>query len=559
LPTPRDETGMTKTPGLETSLIIRSLALVSVVCALVYLPWLGTAWFAASEGHRVVPAWTMAHLHDFSVSEMFERGYIRKPPGIAWAIALFFQTFGFSTWSARAVSALSAAVAACSAYLFARRWFNDSASAAPGPRANAAALSVGLAQALLPLLWLPGGPGRTAEIEMLLLLGTQWAALALVTLLLPRTIARPSWVSRIFLLALVAAGCFIAGITKGAASLPVLLGVLGACFVIRRDADTPLPLRDGIKPLAAAAIGCAGAFLLVRHIWSLNDGPTAVHETGSFLWTDIAGVVSAPFIALASAAPVSLALVFIPGRDARAEAAANPTLSRARTVARLLAIAWCLSALTYFATGVSNPRYLLPATVLLPGAVGYVVLGLGDFGERRRRIARLLLLGRGHAWVVLLSLGALVSAYLFAHRQEAQAGREAGEEIAVHHPPVIIADGLIEARPDILLAARLSMLSKSPPRVLWKKPVNESWSLKPAIERDQASSVAYALRIDEGHDERPALAASLGLSVADLLERARGRVGRYEWALVDVPPRAENAQQPPAAPSSATESGAQAR
>lgn len=488
------------------------------LCALIYFPWLGTAGFASSEGHRVVPGWTMVDSGDWTRLEMFERTYIRKPPGMPWAIGAFALAFGQSEWSARAVSAVSATLCAFVCWLFARRWF--------GPRP---AVYAGAAQAMLPLLWLPGGPGRTAEIEMLLLLGTQLAALSTVHVLATRTpsqrggegegggFALLPMVSWSICITLTFLGIVIAALAKGLAALPVLIGVFASAGVV---VGFGCLHRGGFLALvhrAATLLGLGVGAGLVLWILRVNDYPDAVRETGSFLWTDpIATLTSAP-IAFVSAAPVSLAMLWVFGPDARRECATlapDHPFTRAYSIARTLALAWLITAAIYTVLGVSNPRYLLPASVLFAPIVGYVVMGmrrptdpiLSQFTPARRRLARVLMLdvpaprvlAGGRAWVVLLVIGALVSAYLFAHRAEAQKSRQIGREIfgfcealsvqAVH------ADGVIEARPDVLLYARQHVRERtraSSCQFVWEKP-----DLSPALHARKASDILTLSRAD---------------------------------------------------------------
>lgn len=458
-----------------------------VLCALIYFPWLGTAGFASSEGHRVVPGWTMVDSGDWTRLEMFERTYIRKPPGMPWAIGAFALAFGQNEWSARAVSAVSATLCVLVCWLFSRSWF--------GPRP---AVYAGAAQALLPLLWLPGGPARTAEIEMLLLLGTQLAALSTMHVLMghERGASKPRASGLLLCSALTFLGIVIAALAKGLAALPVLIGVLAGASAI---VGLRCLHRGGVLALihrAAMLLGIGVGTGLVLWIFRVNDHPDAVRETGSFLWTDpLATLTSAP-IAFVSAAPVSIAMLWVFGPDARREAASKDPhhpFTRAFAIARALAFAWLLAAAIYTVLGVSNPRYLLPASVLFAPIVGYVVMGMQRLPDRdaslftpaRRRLARVLLLdapgprvlASGRAWVALLVIGALTSAYLFAHRAEAQKSRQIGREIhglcEALNAQAVIADGVIEARPDVLLyAARSSRQSKQYAFVhyVWDKP-----------------------------------------------------------------------------------------
>ena len=118
---------------------LRPLVLLLLVSIGVYWIGLGQRPFAASEGHRVGPAWAMLASGDYWHVRLFEQLYLRKPPGMPWAIAGLSSLLGQTEFAARAVSALAATLAAVVTYLFARRWF--------GPRS---AIAAGLSQALMP-------------------------------------------------------------------------------------------------------------------------------------------------------------------------------------------------------------------------------------------------------------------------------------------------------------------------------------------------------------------------------------------------------------------------
>ena len=133
------------------------LTLVVLVAAAVYLPFLGVRPLDSSEGHRAVPGWTMLESHDYWHQKMFGLTYIRKPPGMAWAIAASSSWLGETPFAARLPSALAAILMSGVAWWYGRRWFGGG-------------MSAGLAQALMPLMW---SPGRTGEIEMLNNFGTQ--------------------------------------------------------------------------------------------------------------------------------------------------------------------------------------------------------------------------------------------------------------------------------------------------------------------------------------------------------------------------------------------------
>lgn len=567
----------------------RQFGALLCVCALVYWLWLGTPGFAASEGHRVVPGWTMLQTGEWLRLRMFDLTYIRKPPGMPWAIAAFGWLFGESEWSARAVSAACATLAVFACWWFARKWFGA-----------AAGFAAAMAQALMPLLWLPGGPGRTAEIEMLLLFGTQLGAMSLVHLAIGSAIRRAGGratsdgaqggggcPAHYMLFAM--AGCAVAGVAKGVAALPVLAGVLLAVIVTRRSWRCAINWRV----LVPVVIGVGAAAGIVLTVFARNDDPHAVRETGEFLWTSPLRSLTVLPIAWVSALPVSLAWLFVWGGDARREASLNAgsagegNMARAYTFAKALGLAWLFAAVIYTVVGVGNPRYLLPASVLLPPLVGYVWLGaFGNgasrsaqlrggaqskelrFVPQRVRIARAMFLGKPAASAVLLTGGAMVAAYIFSHREQAHAGERAARKIAEalsghgQDETVVFVDGVLEARPDVLLYAereltRIAATRGDVPQAkfVWWKPIpsasewrqitreraaqrsagdrsGETGGVGDATAKNGAAAKDWSLagralwlvRIDERGDERSAVPGGT--------EAMRARVGQFEFALM---------------------------
>jgi 4-amino-4-deoxy-L-arabinose transferase-like glycosyltransferase len=98
-------------------------SLLAVLAACVATLWfrLGSTGLSMSEGHRAVPAWEMLRTGEWWVTRMFGEIYVRKPPGMMWAIAGVSAVFGETAWSARAVSALACTAMALAAWWFARR------------------------------------------------------------------------------------------------------------------------------------------------------------------------------------------------------------------------------------------------------------------------------------------------------------------------------------------------------------------------------------------------------------------------------------------------------
>ena len=126
---------------------VRQAVLLVAVCCVVYLPGLGATGFSMSEGHRVIPAWEMlddarAGEAHWMVPRMFGTAYLRKPPGVMWAIAGSSAVLGETEFAARLPSAVAATLLALAVWGFSTRWLGWPWG-----------LAAGLAHALLPVLW----------------------------------------------------------------------------------------------------------------------------------------------------------------------------------------------------------------------------------------------------------------------------------------------------------------------------------------------------------------------------------------------------------------------
>jgi 4-amino-4-deoxy-L-arabinose transferase-like glycosyltransferase len=214
----------------ERGQFLLTVLVLAAVAALIYLFKLDASGFSMSEGHRVVPGMQMLQDHDWFMPHMFGQAYLRKPPGMPWAIAASMSLLGPTVFAARAVSALSMLIAALASAHFARRWFGSGAG-----------LAAGLAQLLLPWFF---ESGRAAEIESLNNCATAVATWAAIDLLVNIRSSRP--LSSILLCTL---GVTVAALAKGPASLPVIVAsCVAACAVLR----TPRAL---LQPRVLAAAG----------------------------------------------------------------------------------------------------------------------------------------------------------------------------------------------------------------------------------------------------------------------------------------------------------------
>lgn len=538
-------------PGSRPRPLFDCLVIV-LACVPIYWLWLGASGFSASEGHRVAPAWEILRTGDWMVTRMFEQVYVRKPPGMPWAIAVATRLLGHTEFAARSISALAATLAPLVTFAYASLWFgrrrggdgesngkpDHAAPVAPegGPSGSDsrgvrswAPLGAGLVHVFTPLFW---SPGRSAEIESLHSLGVQLAALALVDLIIGGPLSR----GRVMVNAIgVLAGVVLAGLCKGPAGAPILIGVFaGACLAARS-------LRPLAKPAAYVPIFLAIGVLvwigliIARKLAALDE-PVIAQNPGEFLWDSsrILQTLTLAPAAFIAALPSSLALLFPWGPDARRELAPSPA---GFLIARTLAWAWIASVGLETLIGVSNPRYVAPAAALLPALAGYVFAGgfaqgregVRRFTPLRSRIARVLVLGHPAVAVIAFLIGGTIFARLTTQRRDEDSGRRFGREIAstVQGPCEIFANHAVEARPEILLEARHAAAGVGVVlRPRWVVPTLEALPL-----RTSARDARYLLlRLDSGSDE----ARFVGTLADSLAERLRGRVGPYEFGLFQV-------------------------
>ncbi len=450
-----------------------------VVSALVYLPGLGRNGLRSTEGHRAIPAWHILESGDWLPTRMFEAVYVRKPPGMPWAIAFSSMAFGQSEFAARLPSAIGSILAAMLVFVMAWRWFG----------CRAGALAAGLAQALAPGLW---APGRSAEIETLNNLMTAILVYALIDLLVfqPKKSSIPTgraagWVIGVLG---VSVGMFGAALMKGPASLPVALGgLIGVCGVV----GVRRVVRSGAMWIGLGggfAASAALAWLVIRsmHLASaaqVPDGAAGV-VTDKLVWwhlwreSDLGEVLALAPLTFAGALPGALALLFPFGPDARAEAHDGEAKRRLR-IARALALGFFLSIAIYLIIGVSNPRYTMPASVFAAPAVGYVWRAMRDgITDTRRLIARLMMLGHPLVLfgVLLVAAGAWV--LVAEPRRGTDSGREVGIKLAALLPDgaEVWAHELVESRPETLYYAQREAARRGATlRVIWRPDLSGPW------------------------------------------------------------------------------------
>ncbi len=410
---------------------VSAVVIAAAVSVLVTLPFIFDHGLTATEGHRTIPGWTMLETGQWLPTQMFGAVYVRKPPGMPWAIAGMSALFGQEAWAARLASVVAAALMAIVAAGFGWRWM--------GVRG---AWTIGLAQALTPRLVFAA---RTAEIEPLNHLGVQLACFALIDAAIRRDRTMLTW-------GCAALGLSIAVLAKGPAGAPFIGATLFAAMLIggwRR------PLAIGLS--SAAFAGAIFGYMAWMSATMANPAaPLVAQGVGDFTWGAGTWGRRLSFVpeVIGTAMPMAMALVFPWGRDAARE--------RATGVSGVHGAGWIAAAgavwgvLILLFAGVVNARYASPGLVLLPVVVGYVAVGASGeagFTDRRRRIARVLLPLGGWGWAAVLTAGLLLA----PHRPD-ESGEAAGSVIAqVLGAQVGRFDGfevwsnqIVDTRPEIL-------------------------------------------------------------------------------------------------------------
>lgn len=132
----------------------KSLLIVVLLWAALYLPALGTLAIKGEEGRRILPGMSMLESGNYLVPQVGGEAYFRKPPLINWLVAASFKIFGArNEWTARLPSALSVLLVALA--------FVTVARSSLGPRGSTIAASMWLVNAGII------EKGRLIEIEAL--------------------------------------------------------------------------------------------------------------------------------------------------------------------------------------------------------------------------------------------------------------------------------------------------------------------------------------------------------------------------------------------------------
>lgn len=502
-----------------------ALAHAAFILALAFLlsgVRLGDSGLSASEGFRAIPAWEMLRSGDLVVTTLFGTPYVRKPPGIVWAIAASSAALGETEAAARLVSALATTLGALLLWWSCSRWFGP----VPGLCAAAAYL-------LTPVLWMPA---RSAEIEALHNLFVLAGGLLLLhRLTSPDASARPLS-ARLLVVGALGVSLAAMALTKGPAGLPALGGILlGAC--IPRRSLRPLRAWDLWGGLALGA-GLAGVWALVlaarlRHV----DLPPVV-EDARFLWREgkTLGVLVLVPAALAGALPWALALPFAlrrsddtPGAFVGAGAAWGVLVG--------LAI-FCV-------IGVDNTRYAMPALLFVPVAYAAAIASHTHARGTRRVWGWRLFLGAPALPMLTLVLVGVAYCQWFEHwRDVRHSGRAAGVALAAALPDyaTIVADELLDTRPEVLWYAQRTIAARGGHlRVVWA----------PRLPPERVDADAFVLLRTDNEpriNRKPEMVLLDGRK--DILNRdlrVRGAVHKFEFmllgpihAVVPIPQGGEN-------------------
>jgi 4-amino-4-deoxy-L-arabinose transferase-like glycosyltransferase len=413
--------------------------LVLAIASAVYLPGLNLAGLSMSEGFRVFPGWTILRGGDPLVLELFDQPYLRKPPGMPWAVACASWVLGETPAAARSVAALATILGCLLTFAFATRWMG-----APW------GMMAGIAHALTPLFWYPG---RAAEIEAPHHLFVQAACLFTIHLLVMHARRRALAAT---LLGVSVFGMFL---FKGPSAVPCLVGALLASAILTRSWRTLL--APGWWLATLLGIAAFGAILLATawRVVVLNVTPV-LQTPEEFLWRSdkLDRIALLPLESIAAALPLSVALISClvrpPGVREWLETSEGVTARRA-----LLAVvlAFVLSILIYTLMGVSNNRYTMPAATFLAPALAYTLRTARLL--RTPILVRLVTLSgitRPWIWAAVLLVGAGVALAAKEQQRQRASGVACGEALAAILPDhaILYADGLIDTRPELLWAAR---------------------------------------------------------------------------------------------------------
>lgn len=429
---------------------IFQFALVLLMCAAVILPSLSSEGLTSSEGHRVIPAIEMLESGDYLVPTMFGQPYVRKPQMVPWLFSIALRIHDDPTLSPRLVSGFAFTLMVFGSWFFARRWFGKGAG-----------FPTAFALGLTPLYW---SPARAAEIESIHNLFTAIGAWIVIELCVRSHTKRSAimWQCGLFSISL----CML--LTKGPAGLPIMLGVLLACTTLSSTT------RQRIRAFTRLSVWGPVIIAALIFAWHWSNtlqaaGPNAVVQAPSAFMFEpgrlikLAGFVP---IALLTAFPLTLAMLFPWGPDARAEADENPDSADRLMIAKTITLGVLCALVVMMLTGVSNDRYAQPILAPLAPIAGWLLTT--RLTAKRTTILRILTLGGPTILAALIWSGFLFYITQFEPDRRASSGKIPAQEAAqvlvdtlggefFEPTPILVAHNMIEARPETLLYLQSSL------------------------------------------------------------------------------------------------------
>lgn len=496
--------------GIAHKPTVTALLLV-LVCAIVTLPGLGVHGFVDSEAHRAVPGFEMADSGNWWVPTMFGQTYLRKPPAMPQLIAVSSGVFGDTEFAARFVSACAWTNTVLVIWMFACRWFG-----------RVYGLYAAMACVLWPWFWYTA---RSAEIEALHNMFSVLTVLSLADMLVWQKRMSSHDRARSYVRAGVCASAIAIGVSgmfasKGGAGFAAVGGALIGPMIVRRRWRARLEPRESIRTIAVVMVcvlvGTASiTWLWLRHYIVISSQDAVTQSTAHFLWDmdklqRILIIVGDAFVA---GTPWSFAALWPWGAFARRESnravvsgsdiAAHDRLAIAQAVALACVAGLVLS----MVAGVSNVRYTMPVVMPVCVLVAYCTRGWClHFARVRRAFWRVNTFGSPTLVCLICTAALAVWSVQFEHRRAYLSGRAIGSEVgaAIRSDMVdrhvsraaVLADHLVEARPEILLAVD----AVSGVDVRWRSGLPDVGTF-----REVNATVYLALRDDADSCERAAM------------------------------------------------------
>jgi hypothetical protein len=139
-------------------------------------------------------------------------------------------------------------------------------------------------------------------------------------------------------------------------------------------------------------------------------------------------------------------------------------VSDSAQIARLISFGFVVALVVYVVAGTSNPRYGLPAAVLVAPMAGYFASAFvrGAMNDFEIKWARTVVLGSPAILVALLFMGVAVQQFIYEPASVARSTRPVGESIAkrVAHDAELWSAEILNAKPELFCYARRSARSR---------------------------------------------------------------------------------------------------